>query len=167
MIALLTTVWVLYNLFKGIGGTLWKRFFGPAHPEGGGGGGGGGDGGGGGGPGFNGGGGGPPPPPPYTKNDTPTPSYPPGALSPAQAQAQGGLGGFWTGLAAGGAATYFLNRDRRDDTTGPGLRERRGPRVDWEDANDWPRDDRGPGPSRGGGGGEMRRATGFGSSSTR
>jgi hypothetical protein len=49
VIALLTTVWVLYNLFKGIGGTLWRRFFGSNHPQtprGGGGGGGG--------PGFNG-----------------------------------------------------------------------------------------------------------------
>ena len=163
MIALLTTVWVLYNLFKGIGGTLWRKYFGSSHPQTPGGGGGGG----GGGPGFNGGGGGggAPPPPPYSKSDTQTPSYPPGAVPPAQAQ--GGLGGFWTGLAAGGAATYFLNRDRRDDDIGPGLRERRGPRVDWEDSNDWPRDDRGAGPSRGGGGGEMRRATGFGSSSTR
>jgi len=73
--------------------------------------------------------------------------------------------GFWTGLAAGGAATYFLNRDRtRDD--GPGLRDRnRGPRVDWEDYDQWDRD-RGVGPSRAGEG-SMRRATGFGSSSTR
>lgn len=173
-ITLLTTLWVLYNLFKGIGGALWRKYFGPTHPGDAGAGSGGG--GGGGGPGFNGGpggGGGGAPPPPYAKTDTPTTTYPPGAPAPAQAQPAvgGGLGNLWTGLAAGGAATYFLNRDRRDDNTGPGLRERRGPRVDWEDGNDW---DRGVGPSRrggggggGGGDGEMRRATGFGSSSTR
>lgn len=169
IIALLTTIWVIYNVFKGIGGSLWRKFFGPAHPGDGDDGGGGG----GGGPGFNGGGGGGgdvPPPPPYAKSEPPTTIYPPGAPAPAAAPAPSGLGGFWTGLAAGGAATYFLNRDRRDDT-GPGLRERRGPRVDWEDhnhnQNDW---DRGVGPSRRDGGrgdGEMRRATGFGSSSTR
>lgn len=188
-IAILTTCWVMYNLFSGAVRTLWRKGSewlgtgGPHTPGGGGGGGGGG------GPGFGGGGGSAPPPPPYSKLDDPTTtSYPPGSAPPAPAAA-GGTGGmapgFWTGLAAGGAATYFLNRRNADQAqnqnAGTNLREPRGPRIDWEDYEDSAREsERGRGgPSRmagtragmgmGGGAGEgsMRRATAFGSSSTR
>jgi hypothetical protein len=74
---------------------------------------------------------------------------------------------FWTGLAAGGAATYFLNRNRNGNQ-GTTLREPRGPRIDWEDYEDSRRETgRGvAGPSTMGEG-SMRRATAFGSSSTR
>lgn len=89
--------------------------------------------------------------------------------------------GVLTGLAAAGAANYFWgNRagNNVDQNTGTNLREQRGPRVDWEDYEDHQMDRRGgpsrmnmgmgtarPGPSQGEG--SMRRATAFGSSSTR
>lgn len=158
-IALLTTLFVVYQLLSKLARWMWPALGGGQRPGGAGGGGGGG-----GGPGF--GGGQPPPPPPYTKEaPSNTEVYPPGAAS-AQTQQQGVGGGgggmtpgFWTGLAAGGAATYMLNRRNgaAADTT-PARRTNR--RVDWDDP-----DDRGVGPSTGGGG--MRRATAFGSSSTR
>jgi hypothetical protein len=68
----------------------------------------------------------------------------------------------WTGLALGGAAGYLAatrNRDR--DNGGGDLRDRpmrRGGRVDFEDDGD-----RGIGSSNG----PMRRATGFGGTTTR
>lgn len=106
-----------------------------------------GGGGGGGGPGFSPG----QPPPPYSKDESSTPAVP---------GRPGNLGGFWTGLAAGGAAGYFAaNRGQPRARSRPERRER----VD----HDCDEGDRGVGPSTGGSGGGMRRATGFGGSTTR
>ena len=113
----------------------------PWHNWGGGGGEGPGGGGGGWGPGFTPG----QPPPPYSKD--PTSTRTPG----------GGLGGFWTGLAAGGAAGYLAAGRSQ-----PEVRQRTVHRN-----CDYDQGDREVGPSRGGGGGGMRRATGFGGTTTR
>lgn len=173
VIAILTTGWVAYNILKNLYDWFTRRNT-LGHGRNPGSGGGPGGGGGGGGPGDD---GSPYPPPPYSKDPTSdTNSYPPGSTSsqypnPNDARGGGPGAGFWTGLAAGGAATYLYNRGRNDQpgltlretdqrtTTGNGNRRR----FDWEDM-----DDRGVGPSTGGGGsGGMRRATAFGSSSTR
>ncbi|WVQ68809.1 uncharacterized protein L199_007018 [Kwoniella botswanensis] len=167
---------ILYSLTRSLIQRFFPRYTPPrisrflpfSGPGGGGGGGGGpGGGGGGGGPGFNpGGGGGGPPPPPYTKH----PSIPSQNQS---AQSTGWSPGFWTGLAAGGLGTYLANNngDRRPVQRDPyagmmGARNRFGRRFD-DDDDQW---DRGVGPSRRAGNeglGEMRRAAGFGGSSTR
>lgn len=155
-------------------------------------GGGGGGGPGGGGPGFGGGrggGGGGGPPPPYTKfNYDPTASTSTTPLGQAAGQGQAGTWapGFWTGLAAGGAAYHLFNRGG-DSRQRDAIRNRdhqnirRGggggrTRVDWEDYDSAFGADSNPfaGPSTGrgtGGGagdtGGLRRATGFGSTSSR
>lgn len=114
---------------------------------------GGGGGGGGGGPGFNnpgGGGGAGGPPPPYSKIPETAPTQP-----------AGNSNNLWTGLALGGAAGYLAANARRNNNQNGSrdLRDRpaRG-RVDWEDERDT-----GIGSSTG----PMRRATGFGGSTTR
>ncbi|WVW78913.1 hypothetical protein I302_100876 [Kwoniella bestiolae CBS 10118] len=143
-----------------------SRFFPFLGGDGPGGGGPGGGGGGGGGPGFNPGSGAPPPP--YTKHPTP----PPSTQNQSQNQSQGWSPGFWTGLAAGGLGTYLANsnnqgrqaqRNPYEGMTGARNRFRRF--DDEDDSDNW---DRGVGSSRRNEGlGEMRRATGFGGSSTR
>ncbi|KAK8846605.1 hypothetical protein IAR55_005691 [Kwoniella newhampshirensis] len=168
-----------FNPFSGGGGG----------PGGGGGGDGGGGGGGGGGgwwgPGFNPGsgpgGGGSAPPPPYTKD----PSTVPESTGSSTGATWGP--GFWTGLAAGGLGTYLAtNRNlaqqqQQQQQLGRRLGRPIGPDAGWgaarrfdDDGDEW---DRGVGPSRGGRGGgaggvgggigELRRATGFGGSTTR
>ncbi|WWD21916.1 hypothetical protein CI109_106404 [Kwoniella shandongensis] len=183
----LMTFLILYSLIRSLILRFFPRYtppplsrFSPFGPGGGGGGPGGGHGwggGGGGGPGFNpgsGGSGGGVPPPPYTKN--PDNTAPP---TPASGSTWGGPG-FWTGLAAGGLGTYLAtaNRNQQQQQQQSGRRVGARPAAaGWgaarrfdDDDNEW---DRGVGPSRGGGGGgggglgEMRRATGFGGSSTR
>ncbi|WVF70434.1 hypothetical protein IAT40_005224 [Kwoniella sp. CBS 6097] len=170
-----------------------SRFLPFLGPDGGGGSGpghgGGGSGGGGGGPGFNPGSGGAPPPP-YTKFPHAQTQAQAGTSEQAQTTPNANSDsngswqpGFWTGLAAGGLGTYMMNRNRgeqiqqqqqqiRARARGRYVPERRFDEDDW---------DRGIGSStmfgggragRGGdrgseGLGEIRRATGFGGSSSR
>jgi hypothetical protein len=179
LLALLTYVLGIYTVFllvrniaRALSGRpgLWADPFGRTF-------GGGGGGPGGGGPGFGGGGGGGgaggPPPPPYSKLADPssTSTFPPGQQAQGQGQEQGqrNWGGFWTGLAAGGAAYHLLNRNTDQRRPG-GIGGRPRTRIDWEDYEyDSGRGVAGPSGGGGGGrrGGEMRRATGFGSTSTR
>ncbi len=154
-IFLLFLVVIFYSLLRSCLLRYAPRFTPPRPPwtdwSGGGGHGGDGRGGGGGhgpGPGFN-----PGAPPPYTKTE---PSSSPLARGGGGG---GGVGGFWTGLAAGSAATYLAtNRGGNQARERPVRRQR----VDWDEG------DQGVGPSTGGGGGGgMRRATGFGGTTTR
>ena len=147
----IVTIVLLYSLIRSLLVRLTPRWAPPGpssfFPWGGGGGGGGGGQGGG-------GGGGIPwsgqPPPPYSK-DVP------------DNQPIGGRGfGFWTGLTAGGAAGYVAANARRRGSSPPHQVRERYQRGHLRDHSD---DDRGVGSSTGLG--EMRRATGFGGSSTR
>lgn len=154
---------------------FWKWWTGRgagARPGGGGGGGGGGGrpwgaGGGGGGPGWfggggNGGGGGAPPP--YTKYTD--------QGSSSQASPSGSGTGFWTGLAAGAAATHLYNRATAPGTPTRAAPPETSPRAgSWRDRNFFGgRDDRDfgtPSFGRDDDAGPSRRATGFGGSRTR
>ncbi|WWC67498.1 uncharacterized protein I206_101406 [Kwoniella pini CBS 10737] len=160
---------ILYSLLRSLIARFFPRytpprisrflpFLGPDGPSGPGGPGGGG----GGGPGFNpGSGGSGAPPPPYTKN-------PPQTQTQGQTQSWGP--GFWTGLAAGGLGTYLANQRNTQNVGARNVQPSRIRRFDDDDNDDWYRDV-GPSRRRAGGNdeglGEIRRATGFGGSSTR
>ncbi|WWC58995.1 uncharacterized protein I303_101541 [Kwoniella dejecticola CBS 10117] len=182
---------ILYSLLRSLISRFFPRytpprisrilpFSGPDGPGGPGGGGGGWGGGGGSGPGFSpGSGGGGAHPPPYTKLPTEAQTQSQGQGQPqGQGQGRNWAPGFWTGLAAGGIGTYLAGQGQRQfrpQTQAQGQNWYRQPssirRVDDDDDSRFNRA-RGVGPSRRAGGreeglGEIRRATGFGGSSTR
>ncbi|KAI9635608.1 uncharacterized protein MKK02DRAFT_44300 [Dioszegia hungarica] len=178
---------ILYSLIRNVMKSVYPRWTPPAlfgtggpGPGGPGGGGGGGPGGG-----WGPGGGGwpgdcddsPHPPPPYSKaSSTPQPLPQPGQT--------GWAPGFFTGLAAGGVGAYLANRARGTPAPAAAAPQRERERGGWGTGTT--QGVAGPGPSTaamarnrgsrdgglwgsdmGGGSGDMRRATGFGSSSVR